>query len=65
MSAYRDRIYRELHDYICATYPPDEIANRFGALLNLLQHLQSLSKELEETITLCNIFSPHHVELWQ
>jgi hypothetical protein len=65
MSNFRDQLYRELHDDILYNYPPMETANRFGALICLLQDLQSISREIEESVQACKIFSPHATELWE
>jgi hypothetical protein len=65
MSSFRDQIYRELHDDICYNYLPMETANRFGALIYLLQDLQSISREIEESVISCKLFSPHATELWE
>lgn len=64
MADFRDQIYRELHDDICRNYSIVETASRFGSLICLLQDIQGISKEIEESVVMCKLFSPHKVELW-
>lgn len=65
MSSFRDQIYRELHDDIYYNYSPMETANRFGSLICLLQDFQNISREIEESVQMCKLFSPHATELWE
>ncbi|KAI6171883.1 Nuclear receptor [Aphelenchoides besseyi] len=57
-SDLRNRIYQELHDDILAFYPPNQVAHRFGSLICLIQDLQHVSKEIDETLTMFKIFHP-------
>lgn len=64
MAGFRNQIYQELHDDILINYPQFQAPNRFGSLICLLQDFDNISKEIEESVSMCKLFSPHKVELW-